>query len=160
VNVPEAYSRVAKPGVSADLVLTEFPGRRFTGKLARTADAIDVASRTLPVEIDVENLGRELLPGSYAEVHLKLPSPTSTYFLPVNSVLFRSEGLRVAIVRGGTRVALVPVAIGRDFGTEVEILSGLTGDEMVVANPLDSLVEDQIVRIAQPNAPSAPEAPR
>jgi RND family efflux transporter MFP subunit len=160
VNVPEAYSRVAKPGVSADLVLTEFPDRRFTGTLARTTDAIDVASRTLLVEIDVENQDHALLPGSYAEVHLKLASPTSTYFLPVNSVLFRSEGLRVAIVRGGNRVALVPVAVGRDFGTEVEILSGLTGDEMVVANPLDSLVQDQIVRIAQPTGPTVPGAPR
>jgi RND family efflux transporter MFP subunit len=154
VNLPEVYSRAARPEMAADLVLAEFPGRRFAGRLARTADAIDSSTRTLLVEIDVDNGRGELLPGSYAEVHLKLPSPTSTFLLPVTTVLFRSEGVQVATVRGGDRVALVPVTLGRDFGTEVEVLSGLTGDELIVANPPDSLAQDQIVRLGQPAAPA------
>jgi RND family efflux transporter MFP subunit len=149
VNVPEAFSRVAKPGLTADLVVTEFPGRRFTGTLARTAGSIDTSSRTLLVEIDVDNKTGELLPGSYAEVHLKLLSPASTYMLPVEAVMFRSEGLQVAVVRNGNRVALVPITLGRDFGTEVEILSGLSGDEWVVVSPAESLVQDEIVQVTQ-----------
>jgi RND family efflux transporter MFP subunit len=149
VNVPEAFSRVAKPGLTADLVVTEFPGRRFTGTLVRTAGSIDTSSRTLLVEIDVDNKSGELLPGSYAEVHLKLLSPASTYMLPVEAVMFRSEGLQVAVVRDANRVALVPITLGRDFGTEVEILSGLTGDDWVVMSPPESLVQGEIVQVTQ-----------
>src|ERR1700704_756900 len=98
VNVPEVYSRAARTGIKADLTLTEFPGRPFTGTLARTAESIDVASRTLLAEIDVENPKGELLPGSYAEVHLKLASEASTFKLPVNAIIFRTEGVRVASV--------------------------------------------------------------
>jgi RND family efflux transporter MFP subunit len=149
VNVPEAFSRVAKPGVTADLVVTEFPGRRFTGTLTRTAGSIDAPSRTLLAEIDIDNRSGDLLPGSYAEVHLKLPSPTSTFILPVEAVMFRSTGVQLAVVRDGNRVALVPVTLGRDFGTEVEVLSGLNGDESVVVNPSESLVQDEIVQVSQ-----------
>jgi RND family efflux transporter MFP subunit len=155
VNVPEAFSRVAKPGLTADLVVTEFPGRRFTGTLVRTAGSIDTASRTLLVEIDVDNKSGELLPGSYAEVHLKLLSPASTYMLPVEAVMFRSEGLQAAVVRNGNRVALVPITLGRDFGTEVEILSGLTGDDWVVMSPPESLVQGEIVQVTQSAAKRA-----
>src|SRR5260370_23950567 len=105
VNVPEIYSRAAQTGMKADLTLTEFPGRAFTGTLARTAESIDVASRTLLAEIDVENRKGELLPGSYAEVHLKLPSDTSTFKLPVNAAIFRTEGVPVAVVTAGGIVA-------------------------------------------------------
>src|SRR5262249_59492825 len=99
VNVPEVYSRSSRPGMKADLTLKEFPGRRFTGTLARTSEAIDVASRTLLTEIDVDNARGELLPGSYCEVHLKLPGPTATLKLPVNAIVYKSEGLQVATVQ-------------------------------------------------------------
>ena len=147
VNVPQIYSRSAVPGVQADLTLAEFPGRRFQGRLVRTADAIDQASRTLLTEIDVDNAAGELLPGAYAEVHFKLASGASTFTLPVNTLLFRSEGLRVAVLRDGKAV-LVPIVLGRDFGTEVEVVSGLDGSESVITNPPDSLVSGGEVRIA------------
>jgi RND family efflux transporter MFP subunit len=156
VNVPQAYSRVARPGVPAELTLTEFPGRRFAGTLVRTAEAIDPASRTLLVEVEVANPKAELLPGAFAEVHFKLPAPASMLVLPVNALVFRSEGLRVAVVRADNRVEMVAVTIGRDFGTEAEILSGLKGDERVVNSPPDSLTDGQTVRVvaAQPAAGS------
>ena len=147
VNVPQIYSRSAVPGVQADLTLAEFPGRRFQGRLVRTADAIDQASRTLLTEIDVDNAAGELLPGAYAEVHFKLASGISTFTLPVNTLLFRSEGLGVAVLRDGKAV-LVPIVLGRDFGTEVEVVSGLDGSESVITNPPDSLVSGGEVRIA------------
>jgi RND family efflux transporter MFP subunit len=149
VNVPQAYSQAAKPGMTADLVWTEFPGRRFQGKLVRTADAIDPASRTLLVEISVNNPTGTLFSGSYAEVHLKLPTPAYSLVLPVNTLLFRAEGLQVATVGDGQKVDLKPITIGHDFGSEVEVVSGLTGNENVVVNPPDSIVSGQSVRIAQ-----------
>jgi RND family efflux transporter MFP subunit len=148
VNVPEVYSRAAKPGLKADLTLAEFPGRRFEGTLVRTASAIDLSSRTLLVEVDVNNPTGELLTGSYAEVHLKLPGNVSTFTIPVNTLLFRSEGLRVAVVKDGKAI-LTPVTLGRDFGSEVEVLTGLNGDEQLVVNPPDSIVSGQAVRLAQ-----------
>ncbi len=152
VNVPEVYSRSTKPGLKADLILAEYPGRRFEGTLVRTADAIDQSTRTLLVEIQVNNPTGELLTGSYTEVHLKLPGDISTFTIPVNTLLFRSEGLRVAVVKDG-KANLVPVTLGRDFGSEVEVLTGLNGDEQLIVNPPDSIVSGQQVRIAQ-NTPS------
>ncbi len=146
VNVPEEYSQAAKPGLTAELTMAEFPGRRFEGKLVRTADAIDAATRTLLVEVDVNNPTGNLLPGAYAEVHLKLPVATSSLVLPVNTLLFRSEGLRVATVVNG-HAALKQVALGHDFGSSVEVVSGLTGDEEVVVNPPDSIVSGEAVRV-------------
>jgi RND family efflux transporter MFP subunit len=147
VNVPEIYSRAARAGMKADLTLTEFPGRTFTGTLARTAQSIDVASRTLLTEIDVENAKGELLPGSYAEVHLKLPTEAMTFKLPVNAVIFRTEGVRVALVRAGGQVFLQPVTLGRDYGNSVEVVSGLTGNEQIIVNPPDSVETGQTVQI-------------
>ena len=153
VNVPQIYSPAAVPGVQAYLTMPQFPGRRFPGKLVRTADAIDQASRTLLVEVDVANPTGEILPGAYAEVHLKLPSATSTVVIPVTSLIFRSEGLRVGVVRNGHAV-LIPITLGRDFGTEVEVVSGLDASEKVITNPPDSLVDGQEVRSATPGAGS------
>jgi len=150
VNVPQQYSQAAKPGLTAALTLQEFPGRRFAGKLVRTSDAIDMASRTLLVEVDVDNPTGELLPGAYAEVHLKLPMDVPTFILPVNALIFRSQGLQVATVVDGSRAVLVPVTLGRDFGNEVEVVSGLTGQESVITSPPDSLVSGETVRIAEP----------
>jgi RND family efflux transporter MFP subunit len=149
VNVPQAYSRAALPGVQADLTLREFPGRHFKGTIARTAQSIDVNSRTLLTEIDVDNGKGELLPGSYCEVHLDLPTPASTLKLPVNALIFRTEGLQVAVVGPDQRIALRKVTVGRDFGTSVEAVSGVTADDRVVINPPDSLTDGATVRIAE-----------
>jgi RND family efflux transporter MFP subunit len=146
VNVPEVYSRVAKPGLTASLTLTEFPGRSFEGKLTRTAQSIDVASRTVLTEIDVDNSKGELLPGAYTEVHFKLPGGASTFRLPVNAVIFGGEGVRVAVVRNG-HVALLPVTIGRDYGNSIEIVQGLTGSEQLIVNPPDSLQQNAAVKV-------------
>ena len=155
VNVPQAYSQAAKPGLTADLVLAEFPGRRFQGTLVRTADAIDTTTRTLLVEIAVNNPTGTLLSGAYAEVHLKLPGATSSFTLPVTTLLFRSEGLRVVTVDNNQHAQLTPITIGRDYGSEVEVVAGLTGDESVIANPPDFIVSGQEVRVSQPSSTPA-----
>jgi RND family efflux transporter MFP subunit len=149
VSVPQIYSQAAKPGLTANLTLAEFPGRLFQGKLVRTANAIDPTSRTLLVEIAVDNPTGQLFTGSYAEVHFKLPTPTSSLILPVNTLLFRSEGLRVATVGPGQRVELKPITIGHDFGSEVEVVAGLSESENVIVNPPDSVVDGETVRTAQ-----------
>lgn len=154
VNVPEVYSQAAKPGLTADLALSEFPGRLFPGTLVRTAEAIDQSTRTLLVEIRVLNPTGTLLSGAYAEVHLKLPTATSAFILPVNALLFRAEGLRVAAVTGGHHADLKQITLGHDFGSEVEVIAGLTGDESIIVNPPDSIVAGEEVRIAQPAAAS------
>jgi RND family efflux transporter MFP subunit len=152
VNVPQQYSPAARPGLAAELTLPEFPGRKFAGRLVRTAEAIDTSTRTLLAEVDVDNPTRELLPGSYAEVHLKLPSGTPAFILPVNTLIFRSAGMQVATVTAGNKVALIPITIGRDYGTEVEVISGLTADDSVILNPPDSLVEGEVVRVVPGSA--------
>jgi RND family efflux transporter MFP subunit len=154
VNVPEAYSQAAKPGLTADLTLSEFPGRRFQGHLVRTAEAIDPASRTLLVEIGVVNPTGVLLTGSYAEVHLKMPAGVSSYVVPVNTLLFRKEGLRLATVKEGKAV-LVPVTPGHDFGDRMEIVGGIQGDESIIVNPPDSIISGEAVRLSQSAAGDA-----
>ena len=151
VSVPEGYSQSARPGLTADLVLSEFPGRRFPGTLVRTANAIDQSTRTLLVEISVNNPTGTLLSGAYAEVHLKLPTATNSFILPVNTLLFRSEGLRVAAVSDGKRAELKPITLGHDFGSEVEVVAGLTGNELVIVNPPDSIISGEEVRVVQPS---------
>jgi RND family efflux transporter MFP subunit len=148
VNVPQVYSQLTKPGLKADLTLAEFPGRHFEGTLVRTADAIDQTTRTLLIEIQVHNPTGELLTGAYAELHLKLPVNVSTFTIPVNTLLFRSEGLRVASVKDN-KATLIPITLGRDFGNEVEVLTGLNGDEHLIVNPPDSILSGQQVRMAQ-----------
>jgi RND family efflux transporter MFP subunit len=152
VNVPEEYSRGIKVGMTADLALAEFAGRTFQGKLVRTADAINMATRTLLIEIDVANPTGTLLTGSYAEVHLKVSSQPSTFIVPVNTLIFRSEGLRVGLVEDG-KVTLTPVTPGHDFGNQIEIVSGLKQDDQVIINPPDSVVTGQQVQIVQAALP-------
>jgi RND family efflux transporter MFP subunit len=147
VAVPEVYSRAARPGSPATLTLDEFPGRSFHGTLVRTANAINLASRTLLVEVDVDNPGGELLPGAYVFVHLALPKQIASATVPANTLLFRAEGLQVALVRNG-QAQLVPVTIGRDYGETVEILSGLQPTDQVIVGPSDSLTSGTRVRIA------------
>jgi RND family efflux transporter MFP subunit len=147
VAVPEVYSRAARPGAPATLTLDEYPGRPFRGTLVRNSNAIDLASRTLLVEVDVDNPAGELLPGAYAFVHLKLPKEIRSVTVPANTLLFRAEGLQVAIVRND-QAQLVPVTIGRDYGATVEILSGLQSTDRVIVAPGDSLTSGTRVRIA------------
>jgi len=156
VNVPQTYSRAATPGKAADLTLAEFPGRHFFGKIARTADAIDPASRTLLTEVDVDNTTGELLPGAYVSVHLKLGAQVPAVVLPADTLIFRSGGLSVAVVRNG-KAELVPVTLGRDFGTEVEVVSGVTVKDAVIENPSDSLTSGTPVHVteAQPDKDGA-----
>jgi RND family efflux transporter MFP subunit len=148
VNVPQQDSPAAKPGLTADLTLGQFPGRRFHGTLVRTANSIDLASRTLLVEVDVNNPTGELLPGAYTEVHLKLPESRPTYVLPVTTLIFQAQGMQVAEVYAKNRAALKSVTIGRDYGNSVEIASGLNGDESIINNPPDSLISGEEVKIA------------
>jgi len=161
INVPQQYSIAAKPGLTADLTLAEYPGRRFQGTLVRTANAIDVASRTLLVEVDVNNSTGELLPGAYTEVHLKLPNDVPTYILPVSALIFRAQGLQVATVDSSNKTKLVAITLGRDFGSQVEVLSGLNADDKVIINPSDSVVDGEQVNPQLPKAvsPSQPGQP-
>lgn len=153
VNVPEEYSQGVKPGqTEADVELAEFPGRRFRGKLARTADAINGTTRTLLVEVDLDNPSGTLFSGSYAEVHLQIPGQHSTFLLPVTSLIFRGENLQVGVVKD-RKVTITDVTPGHDFGEEIEIVSGLKADDQVVTNPPDSLVTGQEVKIVQATLP-------
>jgi RND family efflux transporter MFP subunit len=147
VAVPEPYSSAAQSGATARLTLDEFPGESFHGVLVRNANAIDLSSRTLLVEVDVDNPAGRLLPGAYTSVHLGLPSTVQSVTAPADTLLFRKEGLRTAVVRNG-RAQLVPVTIGRDYGEKVEILSGLQPTDEVIVDPSDSLITGTVVRIA------------
>lgn len=147
VNVPEEYERAATNGSKAALTLSEFPGRTFSGTIVRNSNAIDPASRTLLVEVDVNNEKNELLPGAYVSVHLDLGGgPVAAMTIPVNTVLFRSEGLRAAVVRDG-KALLIPFQVGHDFGDNLEVVAGLKPDENLIINPPDSLVSGTPVRI-------------
>jgi len=152
VNVPEEYSQGIKAGMTGTLTLAEFPGRQFQGKVVRTADAINLTTRTLLIELDVDNPTGTLLTGSYAEVHLAVPSQISTCLIPVDSLLFRSEGLRVGVVKDG-KVVLARVTPGHDFGNQIEIVSGLKPDDQVIVNPPDSIIQGQEVQIVQATLP-------
>ncbi len=151
VQVPQVNSRAAMPGMPAELTLAELPGRRFQAKVVRTSNSIDMTSRTLLAEVDVNNPSGVLLPGAYVEVHLKLPGPPLSLTVPVNAFLFRSEGISVAAVRNG-RIAIVPVTIGHDYGNELEVTSGLSVQEQLIVNPPDSIVNGQTVRIVPARA--------
>ena len=148
VNVPQTYSHVTVPGLKADLTLPELPGRRFPGTLVRTSDAMDQNTRTLLVEVDVVNSTGLLMPGAYAQAHFRMKSQNSALIIPSASLVFRSEGLRVPVVTGN-RANLIPITLGRDFGNTVEVLSGLNEDTVVIADPPDSLVSGQEVRVRQ-----------
>jgi RND family efflux transporter MFP subunit len=145
VNVPQIYSRAAQPGVAATLTLAELPGKSFPGKLVRNASTIDLTSRTLLAEVDVDNKGGELLPGAYAQVHLQLEHGVQTLRVPVSTLIFQSDGLKIATVGPDGYAHLTAVLPGRDFGSEIEITSGLTANQLVIDNPPDSLSEHQKV---------------
>src|SRR6202171_5476721 len=147
VSVPEVYSRAARSGAPATLTLDEFPGQTFHGTLVRNANSIDIASRTLLVEVDVDNPTGQLLPGAYVFVHLKLPDETRAVTIPSHTFIFRKEGLHVGVVRNG-KAELFPVKISRDYGNRVEIVSGLQPTDAVIVDPSDSLVAGMPVRLS------------
>ncbi|HZD47206.1 MAG TPA: efflux RND transporter periplasmic adaptor subunit [Silvibacterium sp.] len=158
VNVPQAYSYSTVPGVIAQLTLTEKQGSTYQGKIVRTAKAIDPTSRTLLVEVDVDNRKGELYPGAYMQVHFKLTNAHPWMIIPVSTLMFRSEGLRVAVVNNNI-AKLVPITIGRDDGRTVEVASGLQDSDEVIQNPPDSLIDGEQVHIIQPNQTGEPEQP-
>jgi RND family efflux transporter MFP subunit len=159
VAVPEPYAAATVPGVAADLTLAEHPGKLFAATVVSTARALDATSRTLRVELQADNAGGTLLPGAYADVHFKLPASASTPRLPVNALIFRSGGLMVATVGADHRITLHKIVPGRDFGTEIEVLSGVAANDEVVLSPPDSIMDGNEVRLVAPAGGAAAKAP-
>ena len=149
IAVPEAYANAVSNGGSVTLTETDRPDESFKGILVRNSNAIDPGSRTLTAEADVDNSNGHLLPGAYVFVHLQLPGNSHSVTLPSNALLFRAEGLRVAVIRQN-HVVLAPISIGRDYGNTVEVTSGLTPQDAVVLDPPDSLAAGAQVNIVQP----------
>lgn len=161
VNVPQSYSQSVKHGDKIDLTFAEHPGKAYQGTLVRTADAIDPASRTLLVEIDVDNRGGELLPGSLAQAHFKTLPSGPTYIVPVSALIFRREGLRVGTVTNGSKgpvAHLVPVVIGEDDGATVQIVTGLGPQDKVIQDPPDSLIDGELVFLGKAGSDSGAPA--
>lgn len=147
VSVPQMNAPSIRAGMPAYIELREYPGQKFSGKVVRTADAIDPATRTLNTEVDLPNHDGHLLPGAYAQLHFAVPIKTTRISVPVNALLFRPEGPRVAVVGQDGKVHLRSIIIGRDFGTKVEVLGGLDVSDRIVVNPADSLEDGQEVNI-------------
>jgi len=147
-NVPQAYSPAIRNGMQAYITLKEIAGQKFRGTVARTAEAIDPATRTLLTEVDVPNKDGRLLRGSFGEVHFSLEINAEKVTVPVNAMLFRQEGARLAIVGADNKVQLRPITIGRDYGTTLEVLGGVSLEDRVIINPADSLEDGQTVNIA------------
>ena len=159
VSVPEAYAPSIRAGLGAYLELTQYPGQNFQGKVVRTAESIDPSTRTLLTEVDVPNHNGALLPGGYAQAHLQVKVTGARLAVPVNALLFRSEGLRAVVVDANHKTHLKSLTIGRDYGTTVEVLQGLDAGDWIVLNPADSLDDGQEVHvkeIAWNHAPSQP----
>ncbi len=150
-SVPQAYSPYIKIGGRVVVTLQEFPGEKFIGVVARTAESIDPATRTLLTEVDVNNKDRRLLPGSFGQVHFAVVSNIQKLTVPVNSMLFRAEGPRVAVVGSDNKVHLRPLNIGRDYGASLEVLGGLEVSDQIIINPSDSLEDGQPVNVAHPS---------
>src|ERR1700736_4174184 len=158
VSVPELYAPAVHAGLGGYLELPQYPGEKFEGKVVRTADAIDTATRTLNTEVDVPNKTGRLLPGGYAQVHLLVGVTGARLQVPVNALLFRAEGLRAVTVDTNHKTHLQPLAIGRDYGTSLEVLQGLNASDWIVLNPADSLdegVQVNVKEVAQDAAPNA-----
>ncbi len=149
VRVPETYANTIHSGLGSYIELTQYPGQKFEGKVARTAEAIDPGTRTLLTEVDVANPNGALLPGGYAQVHLQVKVSGVRLTVPVNALLFRSEGLRAVVVDANRRTHLRQLTVGRDYGTALEVLQGLDAADWIVLNPTDSLEENQEVRVTE-----------
>src|SRR6202166_1187361 len=158
VNVPEPYAPSIHPGIGAYLELTQYPGEKFRGKVVRTSNAIDLSTRTLLTEVDVPNASGQLLPGGYTQVHLEVQVKGDRLQVPVNSLLFRSEGLRAVVVDSDHKARLQTLTIGRDYGVTLEVLNGLKAGDWIVLNPPDSLNDGQEVHVKEVPNPIAPAA--
>jgi RND family efflux transporter MFP subunit len=152
VSVPQAYAQAARPGTPTTITLEENPGKVYRGTLARTSSALDPTARTMLTEVEMDNPSAEVLPGAYVVVRLCVGLETRGMTIPANTLLFRSEGLRVAVVRDG-RAELVPVTLGRDYGRSVEVVTGLQSIDAVILDPADSLVSGAPVRV-RPTEPA------
>jgi multidrug efflux system membrane fusion protein len=158
-SVPQAYAPYIKVGAGATVTLQEFPGQKFSAKVARTAESIDPVTRTLLTEVDVPNKDGRLYPGSFGEVHFKVGSDVNKVTVPVNTMLFRAEGPRLAVIGPDEKVQLRPINIGRDYGATLEILGGVSPEDQVVVNPADSLEDGQQVKVAQSAPGQPPQSP-
>ncbi len=158
LSVPETAAPSVHAGLSAFLELTQYPGQSFEGKVVRTAEAIDTATRTLLTEVDVPNHNGALLPGGYSQVHLGVKVNGARLQVPVNALLFRSEGLRTVVVDPDHKLHLRQITVGRDYGTSLEVLQGLDVKDWIVLNPADSLEEGQEVRVKELTMNAAPAA--
>ena len=156
INVPQIYAPDAKNGVTATLTLPQYPGRTFRGKLVRSSSAVDPATRTLLAEVDVDNRSGELLPGSYAEVHLNVSTNVPALIVPVSALILEPDGLHVATVDATNHAHIVRVTEGRDSGSTMEILGGLAPGQSIIANPPDSLTDGELVRVVTPDAETKP----
>jgi RND family efflux transporter MFP subunit len=153
-NLPQVYSQSVKPGMKIDLTFAEHVGKTYQGTLVRTADAIDPASRTLLVEVDVDNRAGELLPGSLAQLHFKTPPAGPVFVVPSAALIFRKEGMRLGTVTDGNIAHLVPVIIGEDDGATVQIVNGVGASDQVIQDPPDSLIEGERVTVVNPGKAS------
>ncbi len=152
MRVPQTYAVLMKPGLAADLVFPDRPGKVYTAKLDSTSSAIEQSTRTLLAQLSVENKNNELLPGAYTEVHFQLPIGASSeaFKVPANVLLFRGDGMHVATVGNNGQVIMKSVTIGRDYGSDIEIVQGLTAEDKVILSPPDSLTEGVNVRVSPP----------
>jgi len=153
-NLPQVYTNNIKRGLKIDMTFAEHAGKTYHGTLVRTSDAIDPASRTLLVEIDVDNRGGELLPGSLAQVHFKTPAAGPVFIVPAAALIFRKEGLRLGVVGSGSVAHLVPVVIGEDDGANVQIVNGLSAGDRVIQDPPDSLIEGEKLFVERSGTPT------
>jgi RND family efflux transporter MFP subunit len=156
VNVPETSAPSIHPGLGAYVELTQYPGQKFEGKVARTSGSIDLATRTLNTEVDVPNKSGLLLPGGFGQVHLEVKATGQRLQVPVNALLFRSEGLRAIVIDSDNKARLRPLVIGRDYGTTLEVLNGLSANDWIVLNPPDALEDGQQVHVKQVANPTVP----
>jgi RND family efflux transporter MFP subunit len=148
MQVPQSAATNVSIGMQAELRMRERPALDVPATLVRTAQAIDSKSRTLTAELEADNSRLEVLPGSYVDVHLKLPNDTNTLRVPINTLLYRVDGVKVATVDSDKRIRLKAVTLGRDFGTEIEVAAGLNAEDVIVISPQDWLEDQQLVHIA------------
>jgi len=160
VNVPEHYSAEVVPGVKATINLASNPNQTVRGTLVRTSQAIDPGSLTLLVEVDVDNADGKLFPGGYAQVHFDLTEDHPPLLIPGNSLIFRAQGTQVGVVGADNTVTIKDIKIGRDFGTKLEVLDGISADDQVIVNPSDSLTNGQQVQVKQQDADTTTQPPK
>jgi RND family efflux transporter MFP subunit len=153
VLVPQLYAANTTPGLDAELTFPERAGKTYPARVVRTANALDPISRTLQVELLVDNSSGELFPGAYTQVHFKLPRGAESLRVPANTLLFRSTDLQVAVVGTDHQVTLKNITTGRDFGTSLEVLTGLAPGDDIIVNPSDSIATGTVVRVIPPPPP-------